>query len=158
MKAKFVILVLAVALLSFASSSFAKEAKNIENIFEECGIGGALFPTWPIGASVSNVTWDLGTTAATSGLTTPDSCAGGKAKVASYIYKSYDSLEQDLAAGEGKYLDALAILTEKNLHEKGEFLSELREKFLEVVENENYSSMTRVEKASVVFEIVENLG
>ena len=53
--------------------------KDLQGIYEDCGIGGLLFPRWPIGASVSNFTWDFGTTATTSGLTTPNACAGGKA-------------------------------------------------------------------------------
>ncbi len=148
---------LSASLLLVASGGYSAETKDLQAIYEECGIGGLLFPSWPLGASVSNFTWDWGSTASTSGLTTPDACKGGKAKLAAYIYESYDSIEQDLAKGDGKYLDMLALLSEKASSEKESFLDSVRSKFREVVENQNYSSMTRLEKAKLVYSIVQDM-
>ena len=130
------------------------KTKDLEGIFEECGIGGLLFPRWPIGASVSNFTWDLGTTAATSGLTTPNACAGGKAKLAAFIYKSYDSIEKDLAKGDGKYLDMLAKLSEKSPDQKDAFVSAVRMTFRQSVAKADYSTLSHLEKAKLVYSIV----
>ena len=157
MKKMFVLLGIA-AMIFFAPNVFAKETKDMQGIFEECGIGALLFPKWPIGASVSNFTWDLGTTASTSGLTTPDACAGGKAKLAAYIYKTYDSIEKDLANGNGEHLDTLAHLAGKNQHEKDSFILEVRHQFLQSVEKNNYSSMDQLEKAKAVYAIVDSLS
>ena len=141
-----------------ASASYAGETKDMQGIYEECGIGGLLFPRWPVGASVSNFTWDWGSTASTSGLTTPDACKGGQAKLAAYIYNSYDSIESDLAKGDGKYLDMLALLSEKTTEEKTPFIQMVRAKFLEAVEKGNYSSLSRLEKAKLVYGIVEGVS
>lgn len=128
--------------------------KDMQAIYEECGLGGLLFPTWPVGASVSNFTWDFGSTASTSGLTTPNACKGGKPKLAMYIYKSYDSIEQNLAKGDGKYLDMLALLS-NSLENKDAFIQDVRTKFREEVAKDGYSSMSRLEKAQLMYTIVE---
>jgi hypothetical protein len=143
--------------VAVTSSVWAEEGKtkDLQGIYEDCGLGGLLFPRWPIGASVSNFTWDFGSTASTSGLTTPNACSGGKAKLAAYIYKSYDSIEKDLAKGDGKYLDMLAKLSEKSSAQKDAFIQAVRVKFRESVAKDNYSSLTRLEKAKMVYSIIE---
>ena len=158
MKKVLVVILLVGVLAVSASSVFAGETKDLQGIYEECGLGALLFPRWAIGASVSNFTLDLGTTASTSGLTTPDACKGGKEKLAMYIYESYDSLESDLAKGDGKYLDMLALLSEKTAEEKVVFIQDVRTEFRNVVERQDYSSLNRFEKAQLVFNIVNDLG
>ncbi len=157
MKKGLIVLFLIGMMITSVSITYAKETKNLQEIYEECGIGGMLFPSWPIGASVSNFTWDYGSTASTSGLTTPNACKGGQARLASYIYKSYDSIEKDLAKGNGKYLDMLALLSEKRAEEKEIFIKSLRKEFSKVVEKEGYSSLDRLEKAKLIFGIVQDL-
>lgn len=145
------------AMVASVSISYAGESKDLQGIYEECGIGGLLFPRWPVGASVSNFIWDYGSTASTSGLTTPDACKGGQAKLAAYIYNSYDSIEKDLAKGDGKYLDMLVILSEKTPEEKEIFVQDLRSRFREAVERKEYSSLNRLEKSKMVFAMVQDL-
>lgn len=152
-------MILAVLVFSVAAVDEARaetETKDVQGIYEECGIGGLLFPSWPVGASVSNVIWDLGTTAATSGLTTPDACKGGEAKLAAYIFEAYDSLEMDLARGDGKYLDMLTFLSEKTADEKAAFILAVRDNFRSLVAQEDYSSLSRLEKAKRVYTIVRS--
>ena len=132
-----------------------KETKDLQGIYEECGLGGLLLPRWPVGASVSNFTWDFGSTASTSGLSTPEACKGGQAKLAMYIYKSYDSIEQSLAKGDGKYLDMLALLSNDSLENKDAFIQGVRVKFRDEVAKDSYSSMTRLEKAQLMYSIVQ---
>ena len=153
MKKLFVILMLLGAGTIIVPNSFAGESKDLQHIYEECGLGGLLFPSWPVGASVSNFTWDFGSTASTSGLTTPDACKGGKAKLAMFIYQSYDSIEKDLAMGDGKYLDMLAALSNKTSTQDA-FVQTVRAKFTEAVEKNNYSTLSRVEKAQLIYDIV----
>ena len=157
MKKVLIVLLLTGAMITSASIIYAEETKDLKGIFEECGIGAMLFPDWPIGASVSNFTWDWGSTASTSGLTTPDACKGGKVKLASYIYQSYDSIEKDLAKGDGKYLDMLVVLSEKT-GEKERFVQNLREKLRETVESNCYSCKDRLEKAKLMYSIVQDLA
>lgn len=157
---KLLFVLLVVVVVASASTIYAaeKETRDLQGIYEECGIGALLFPNWPIGASVSNFTWDWGTTATTSGLTTPDACQGGKAELAFYIYEAYDSIERDLARGDGKYLDMLAVLSEKTEEEKEVFVQNLREKLRQAVERGDYSSLSRLEKAKLMFSIIQDLG
>ena len=157
MKKVLIVLLLTGAMITSASIIYAGETKDLKGIYEECGIGALLFPDWPIGASVSNFTWDWGTTATTSGLTTPEACKGGKAKLASYIYQSYDSIEKDLAKGDGKYLDMLVVLSEKT-GEKERFVQDLREKLRETVESNCYSCKDRLEKAKLMYTIIQDLA
>ncbi|MCA9398628.1 MAG: DUF3015 family protein [Candidatus Omnitrophica bacterium] len=152
------VMLVATALVVAAGSSAQAQTKDLQEIFEECGLGGMLFPSWPIGASVSNFTWDFGSTASTSGLTTPDACKGGQAKMAAYIYESYDSIEQDLAKGDGKYLDMLALLAEKDASEKEIFVQEVRTQFRDMVAKADYSSLNRLEKAKLVYSIVQSIS
>ena len=158
MKKFLIVLLLMGVMIASASIIYAQESKDLQGIYEECGIGGLLFPRWSTGASVSNFTWDYGLTASTSGLTTPDACKGGEAKLESYIYESYDSIEKDLAKGDGKYLDMLVVLSERAIEEKEIFAQDLRAKFLEVVEREGYSSLERLEKAKLIFAIIQGLA
>lgn len=144
-------------MVTSASIIYAGETKDLQGIYEECGIGGLLFPRWAAGASVSNFIWDYGSTASTSGLTTPDACKGGQAKLAAYIYKSYDSIEKDLAKGDGKYLDMLVILSAKTPEEKEIFVQDLRSRFREAVERKEYSSLDRLEKSKMVFAMIQDL-
>ena len=144
-------------MVTSASIIYAGETKDLQGIYEECGIGGLLFPRWAAGASVSNFIWDYGSTASTSGLTTPDACKGGQAKLAAYIYKSYDSIEKDLAKGDGKYLDMLVILSEKTPEAKEIFVQDLRSRFREAVERKDYSSLDRLERSKMVFAMIQDL-
>ena len=160
MKKLFLVLLLTGVMIASVSITYAEETetKDLKGIYEECGIGAMLFPDWPIGASVSNFTWDWGTTASTSGLTTPGACKGGKAKLASYIYQSYDSIEKDLAKGDGKYLDMLVLLSEKTTEEKEMFTQDLRAKLREAVECDCYSGMDRLEKAKLMYKMIQDLA
>ena len=153
-----VMLFVGTLIVTVPSAKAAENTKDLQGIYEECGLGGLLFPRWPTGASVSNFTWDFGSTASTSGLTTPDACKGGQAKLAAYIYKSYDSIEKDLAKGDGKYLDMLALLSEKSAAEKDSFIQTVRAKFRDAVEKTDYSSLTRLDRAKLVYSIVEELS
>ncbi len=154
MKKVAIMMLLVGMMIAATSSSYATETKDLQGIYEQCGLGGLLFPRWPVGASVSNFTWDFGSTASTSGLTTPDACKGGQAKLAAYIYNSYDSIEKDLAKGDGKYLDMLSMLSGKTTEEKDAFIQDVRTQFRAIVARDNYSSLSRLEKAKLVFALV----
>jgi len=161
MKKLLLVLLVMGVMIASVSMTYADEAvakkEGLQQIFEECGIGALLFPEWAVGASVSNFIWDYGTTATTSGLTTPDACKGGKAKLAFYIYQSYDSIEKDLAKGDGKYLDMLVVLSEKT-GEKEKFIQDLREELRESIESSCYSCKDRLEKAKLMYKTIQDLA
>lgn len=99
----------AFAALPFSMTTNAADGKrSMEQIYKECGIGGAIFGNnSPTLAFISNVTWDLGTTAALSDSSSPESCSGGTVKTAMLIKEAFPSVEKDLAAGNGAHLSAL---------------------------------------------------
>ncbi len=131
-------------------------ARDFGSIYTDCGLGGLIgaqvedSSTGNILAIVTNVTWDLGTTAVISDVSSPDSCAGGSGAVAAFIHQSYDALEQDLASGQGQHLDTL-----KSLSGAGEgFEQDLRSAFTAEVASVDYSSQTHYEKSEALYNLV----
>lgn len=122
------------------------QARDIGAIFQECGIGAAIFKDNKDAAAISNIVWDLGTTATLSDLSSPENCKGRHAKVAMLIGKSYDKLETEIAQGQGKYLNTLATLS-------GKSVSDIRAEFSKVVASNEYKHMTKMEKAQKLFDI-----
>jgi len=123
------------------------QARDFGSIYTECGLGAIIAPTNPTLAAITNVTWDLGTTAVSTNVSSPESCNGGKAKTAAFIGKSYDDLELEIASGEGKYVDTLATMTTKDI-------SDIRAEFTELVASNDYSKMNKVEKVEKLYNIV----
>ncbi|OQY53880.1 MAG: hypothetical protein DRR08_10110 [Candidatus Parabeggiatoa sp. nov. 2] len=140
-------------LLAFSQSGMARE---FADIYTECGLGAIIAPTNRAVAAVTNVTWDSGTTAIISNLSSPDTCNGGQEKVASFIYNSYDVLEKDLASGSGRYLDSLMELAgyESQAPQK---LEVLRNGFAKIVANPSYVDQNRFEKAEALYDLVVNI-
>jgi len=141
-------LTLTAILLTLLLSSQAQAGdRSFGDIYKECGIGAMIFKSSPIGATVSNVIWDLGTTAVSSNLSSANSCKGGKAKVAAFIGKSYDNLETEIASGEGSYVTTLATMTDKDI-------ATIRAEFAKVVASEEYASLNKAKKVEKLYNIV----
>lgn len=85
---------------------------TIGNALEECGIGAVFFPSNKTAAIVSNIIWDLGTTAASSQSSSPSSCAGTEATAALFINKTYPVLEEQFVKGGGTHVTALLDILE----------------------------------------------
>ena len=120
------------------TTSAQADTRNIESILKECGLGGMLFKdASPALAVLSNVTWDLGTTATLSDLS--GACPGDKqAKVALFISNSYNKLETEVAMGKGEYVDTLAALS-------GKSVQDIRAEFSNVLTT-NDSQSTKADK------------
>jgi len=132
------------------------QARDFGDIYIECGLGGIIGnaiegSTGDVIAIITNVTWDLGTTAISSNITSDSTCVNTRAKTAALIHQGYDKLEEEIAQGHGKYLDALAQISQKD---KATFTKELRKKFAEVASSDKYESMSRFEKSEALFNIV----
>lgn len=86
--------------------------RDIGRIYTECGLGGAIAPTSDVVAAITNITFDLGTTAISSNLSSPASCSGGKeVKTAALIINNTAAIEKEAAAGEGETLAALEAVS-----------------------------------------------
>ena len=129
-------------------------AREFAEIYTDCGIGGMIAPRSDAVAAVTNVTWDLGTTAISSNISSPDSCSGGQAEKAAFIHDSYDALELDLASGHGTYLDALAALAGHEGQAQQRFITAVRAGFAKLVAVPDYHEQNRFAKAEALYNLV----
>lgn len=141
-------------LTALALTVSSSQAREFADIYTECGLGAIIAPSNQAVAAVTNVTWDLGTTAISSNISSEDTCKGGKAKVAAFINDSYENLEKDLASGNGKYLDTLATLAKNDSQSREEFIASVRKDFSSLVASNDYSNLTTYEKSEKLYNIV----
>ncbi|MCK5877985.1 MAG: DUF3015 family protein [Candidatus Marithrix sp.] len=134
-------------------SQFSMAVREFADIYVECGIGAIIAPTNDTVAIITNVTWDSGTTAVMTNISSPETCQGGKAKVAAFIHESYETLEEELANGSGTYLDSLMALAG---HESQQ-LADLRSGFSKIVAKSNYVDQNRFEKSNALYNLVINI-
>ncbi len=142
------------ALVCVFSFSHQAGARDFADIYTDCGLGAMIAPKTPAVAAVTNVTWDLGTTAISSNISSPETCAGGKAKTAAFIYRSYNSLESDIARGEGKYLNTLLELIGTTPDNRGTVIQNLRQDFATLIAAPQYSEKTTKEKSEALYNVV----
>ena len=145
--------IVAVTLFAFTQPAVARE---FGEIYTDCGLGGMIAPTSKGWAVSTNITWDLGTTAISSEISSPGSCMGGQAQTARFINDSYESLERDIARGQGDYLDSLALLVEVSESNKASFINRLRSGFTSYVSNHDYTNQTQFQKSKNLYDIVYN--
>ena len=92
-------------------STTPAHSREFADIYAECGLGAIIFSGESennrILAIISNITWDLGTTAILSDASSEDNCTGGSAQTAAFIQQTYPSIERDLAVGDGQFLNAM---------------------------------------------------
>lgn len=137
--------------LLFAGSANARE---FADIYTECGIGAMIAPNNDAVAAVTNVTWDLGTTAISSNASSPDSCSGGQGDSAAFIYDAYPNIEKDLAIGAGEHLTALLSMAGVDHSAQDDLAMELRDGFTQLVSADGYSEQMRYEKAENLFNLL----
>lgn len=127
------------------------------NPYSDCGIGAAIFPTVGWAAATSNVIWDLGLTAITSALSTPDTCSSQKVKTARLILETLPSLERDIARSNGKHLTALNDVMACSASARVSLAAELRESYADVIGHEGYAVKPRIERAFDLFSAVRDV-
>jgi hypothetical protein len=135
--------------------SQSAQARDFGAIYQECGLGGAMSTESPGWAVSTNITWDWGTTAIISDVSSPESCKGGKAKTAAYINEAYPKLAQDLSRGEGKHLTALMTLSGCNAAIQPTVARELRSDLTTLVSAPGYAAQSRKEQAAALFDVVQ---
>ncbi|MDO5652119.1 MAG: DUF3015 family protein [Moraxella sp.] len=145
---------IATAITAVALSSTAhagqKSGRSIEQVYKQCGIGGALFGNKSeILAIISNVTWDLGTTAAISDSASPDTCKGGDVRAAVLINEAFPSVEKDLAAGEGAYINALANVAQCSS------VDAVRTSYGKYAQSSAYETASQAQNGEVLFGLVQ---
>ena len=146
---------LCVAAITFTASNSVFAERNIQQIYERCGIGGLLFGNSnPTLAIISNVSFDLGTTAAISDGSDGCNVDSNETTAAIFIHESFDVLEADLAKGEGEYLTSLASIMQCEDRAISNATASVRDAFGKVVTSEDYSTMSAFEKSDALYQIV----
>ena len=148
--------VLGASLLAAAVLAGNAQGREFGDIYMECGLGAMIFPTNNTMAAISNVTWDLGTTAVSSDASSADSCKGKVVAAADFINKSHASLETDLAVGEGQHLSALLNVMGCDAGSHAQISSSLRGDFAEAVRSTGYEGMNQFEKSETMFNMVND--
>lgn len=131
-------------------SAGAAQAREFADIYTECGLGAMIAPSNSVVAAITNVTWDLGTTAILSNMSSADTCNGGKKKVAALLINSYAQVETDLAKGEGEHLAALNVAACGA--DNSSFKAALRQEFATLVAQPGYATQGRFEKAAALYD------
>lgn len=137
--------------LLFAGHASARE---FADIYTDCGLGAMIAPNSDAVAAVTNVTWDLGTTAISSNASSPESCQGGQGSSAAFIFDAYPSLEKDIAVGRGEHLNALLAIAGIDKSAQDDVSVELRDGFSALVSADGYSEQTRFEKAENLYNLL----
>lgn len=137
----------AIAVLIFSAASADSHKPSA---YKDCGIGAALFEN-DTGAIISNVIWDLGSTALTSATASEDTCEGFNADAAAFINESYDRLVEDTAVGQGQHLDTLLSIVKLDEGQKSEVILNIRSRMAKIVASEAYLAADKVERASFYY-------
>lgn len=144
---------LAAAVSAFAASSaFAQTTREEPNPWLDCGIGAMIFPdaNLEVGAGISNIIWDLGTTAVTSAASSPETCNGlDNVTSAAFIQRTYPTLEKELARGYGDNVTALADLV--GAEDKTAFVATLREEMAAEIARPEFAELSYDEKAQALY-------
>jgi len=145
------------ALLALASSP----SMAGDNLWKECGIGHWIAgPIWHgIPAITTNLVWDLGTTATTSHISTPQICAGPLWAAAKFINDTYPLIEQDTVQGNGEHMMAMLDIFECDETARPAIVNGIRQDFAKSLNNQNYINIGQSEKAEGYYNlVVENVS
>lgn len=140
--------------LTFMSNVQAK--RSFGDMYTQCGLGAMIFSDHEVMAAISNVTWDLGTTAVLSGNSSEENCKGNKVAAAAFIHSTYATLEQDIAKGEGKHLSALMDIMQCDTEARTDVVGGVRADFTKAVTAEGYAEATPYQKSEKLYNIMQS--
>ena len=143
--------------LAFAlSAPFAAHASEDGlNPWTQCGIGAMIFSSTPWAAAISNVIWDLGTTAVTSAGTSENTCEGKEVAAARFIDETYASIEEETAKGKGQHLTAVLDMMGCESRAHGAIISNMRTDLGKSIADDNFAGKTHQEKAYNYYKILQ---
>ncbi len=126
------------------------------NPWQHCGIGAIVFPDHGVASAISNIIWDLGTTAVISATASPETCNTNLVTTALLIDSSYDQLTMETAQGSGEHLTAVLNLVGCAATE--ETVGALRTDLNTVVSSANYTEMAHEDKAYSFYSSLETVA
>lgn len=143
-----------VALFAVAASATAADPGTGPNPYADCGIGAAIFPTSDIGAAISNVIWDVGTTAVVSATASPETCQGSSAATAKLIFDAFPEIADETARGTGQHLAAILEIQQCTATDHPTIADGIREGFKDQLSEDGYQDKTRLEKSQAYYSLV----
>jgi hypothetical protein len=130
-------------------------AREFADIYTDCGLGAMIAPNNTAVAAVTNVTWDLGTTAILSNASSPETCQGGKARKAAFIHDAYPQLAQDIARGRGAHLQTLVSLSGCRAEVQPALVQAVRADFARIAAQPGYAQQPRKQQAAALHDAVQ---
>jgi len=145
--------VAAVAAVSFAPMQQAQASEG--NPWAECGIGAMVFDDNATAAAISNIIWDLGTTAVSSDASSAENCEGRKMNkaAAAFILDTHVALEEDMAKGQGQKLAALVDLIDVAADQKSAVSQAIHQEYKKQMLNSQIAGLEGDMKAEALYQI-----
>lgn len=109
-----------------ASTLFTSSAMAVKNPWKECGIGAIIFDENGVAAAISNIIWDLGTTAVSSKVSSAESCEGANVQAAIFIQDNYDVVLEQTSQGAGDHLVAMLDILHVDAAQQPQVISSVR--------------------------------
>jgi hypothetical protein len=116
-----------------ANTAFAADKADKINPWKECGIGAVIFDDNGTAAAISNIIWDLGTTAVSSKISSEDTCEGTHAKTAQFIQDNYNQVVEETSQGSGEHLSAMLEMLNIEGAEQATTISAIRSEIAPLV-------------------------
>lgn len=138
--------------MAFALPGSAKAADL--NPWKDCGIGAMIFPNTPVGAVISNIIWDLGSTAVTSAGLSKNTCEGKDAKMALFIGTTYANLEEETVQGDGQHVRAMLDLASCDSTAHAGIMRSVRADFARSLQGSGYAQKPALAKAEDYYNLV----
>lgn len=146
---------IAASALLFAFPSVSVAADEQLNPWTECGIGAMIFSSTPWAAAISNVIWDLGTTAFTSAGVSKHTCEGKEVVAALFINETYANLEEETIKGNGQHISAVLNIMGCDSTAHAGIVSAMRSELGNSMLNSAYIEKNRQEKAQNYYQILQ---
>jgi|KNS7DCM_AmetaT_FD_contig_111_30466_length_959_multi_4_in_0_out_0_1 Protein of unknown function (DUF3015). len=142
------------AIISFILVIVPSIASADKLVWRDCGIGGMIFQDISWAAIISNIIWDLGTTATSSNVSSPDTCMGKSAQAAAFIHGSYANLMDDTVVGEGKHLVSLLNIMDCSESAHPGIIKSMREGIPSILEQHNYMEQPALIKSENYYNLM----
>ncbi len=127
------------------------------NPWQHCGIGAMVFPENGAAAAISNILWDLGTTAVSSNISSQESCEGSpKVAAAKFITETYASLEDETAKGQGQHLSAMLDILGCSDSVRTDVISDVQASFADMLSDNSYELKNQQQKAESYYNVVQS--
>lgn len=149
----------ALLLMAFSVPTVATAAETITvkslNPWTDCGIGAMIFTNTGWAAAISNVIWDLGTTAVISNVSSQNTCGSSNAKVAMFIGTTYANLEDETVKGNGQHLQAMLNIMSCDPASHQSIIHSVRSDFGQSISNADYNQKDTLAKAEEYYNLVQ---